>query len=125
MMDTLFSSSNGTSFLGLLPVEARDGSLASLHSQEILHLPVSFTTKDKISCSKNDVDKIISHLLDEFPNSDTSDGLKIVIDPKNWVMMRPSGTEPIIRIYGESDTQANLDSLITKYIKKIKEIISR
>jgi len=94
-------------------------------SQEILHLPVSFTTKDKISCSKNDVDKIISHLLDEFPNSDTSDGLKIVIDPKNWVMMRPSGTEPIIRIYGESDTQANLDSLITKYIKKIKEIISR
>ena len=40
-------------------------------------------------------------------------------------MVRPSGTEPIIRIYGESDTQTNLDSLIAKYIEKIKGIISR
>ena len=32
-------------------------------SQEIGHLPPSFTAKDKISCSKGDIDKIISHLL--------------------------------------------------------------
>jgi len=94
-------------------------------SEEIANLPQSFTTKDKIPCSKDDIDKIISHLLDEFPNSDTTDGLKIVIDPKNWVMIRPSGTEPIVRIYAESDTQENLDSLITKYVKKINELVSR
>jgi len=94
-------------------------------SEEIANLPQSFTTKDKIPCSKDDIDKIISHLLDEFPNSDTTDGLKIVIDTKNWVMIRPSGTEPIVRIYAESDTQENLDSLITKYVKKINELVSR
>ena len=93
-------------------------------SQEIGHLPPSFTAKDKISCSKGDIDKIISHLLEEFPNSDTTDGLKVVIDPKNWIMVRPSGTEPIIRIYGESDSETNLDLLITKYIEKIKRIVS-
>jgi phosphomannomutase/phosphoglucomutase len=48
-----------------------------------------------------------------------------VIDEKNWVMIRPSGTEPIVRIYAESDTQENLDLLITKYKEKIKGIISR
>ena len=94
-------------------------------SDEIANLPQSFTTKDKILCSKDDVNNIITHLLDEFSNSDTTDGLKIVIDEKNWVMIRPSGTEPIVRIYAESDTQANLDLLITKYKEKIKAIISR
>ena len=94
-------------------------------SEEISQLPISFTTKDKIACSKDDVDTVISDLLVEYPDSDTTDGLKIIIDPKNWVMVRPSGTEPIIRIYAESDTQENLDSLIAKYIEKIKGIISR
>ena len=94
-------------------------------SDEIANLPQSFTTKDKILCSKDDVNNIITHLLDEFSNSDTTDGLKIVIDEKNWVMIRPSGTEPIVRIYAESDTQTNLDSLIAEYIEKIKAIISR
>ena len=94
-------------------------------SEEIGLLPPSFTTKDKISCSKTDVKKIISYLLDEFPDSDTTDGLKIVINSRNWIMVRPSGTEPIIRIYAESDTQTNLDSLIAEYIEKIKAIISR
>ena len=94
-------------------------------SDEIANLPQSFTTKDKIPCSKDDANNIITHLFDEFPNSDTTDGLKIVIDEKNWVMIRPSGTEPIVRIYAESDTQANLELLITKYKEKIKEIISR
>ena len=94
-------------------------------SNEIANLPQSFTTKDKIPCSNDDVNNIITHLLDEFPKSDTTDGLKIVIDEKNWVMIRPSGTEPIVRIYAESDTQTNLDSLIAEYIEKIKAIISR
>ena len=94
-------------------------------SDEIANMPQSFTTKDKISCSKDDINNIITHLLDEFPNSDTTDGLKIVIDEKNWVMIRSSGTEPIVRIYAESDTQASLELLITKYTEKIKGIISR
>jgi len=78
-------------------------------SEELATLPPSFTTKDKISCEKEDADKIISKLLDEFPNADTTDGVKIVFDKRNWVMVRPSGTEPIIRIYVESDSEKNLE----------------
>jgi len=92
--------------------------------EEFKILPSSFTTKDKISCTEEDANKVISGLLAEFPGSDTTDGIKIILDNKNWVMIRPSGTEPIIRIYAESDSQKNLESLMEKFLQKIKLIIS-
>jgi len=92
--------------------------------EEFKILPSSFTTKDKISCTEESANKVISRLLAEFPGSDTTDGIKIVLDDKSWVMIRPSGTEPIIRIYAESDSQKNLESLMGKFIQKIKSIIS-
>ena len=94
-------------------------------SEELATLPPSFTTKDKISCEKEDADKIISKLLAEFPNADTTDGIKIVFDKKNWVMVRPSGTEPIIRIYVESDSEKNLEILMKEYIQKINTFLDR
>jgi phosphomannomutase/phosphoglucomutase len=92
-------------------------------SEELGFLPLSFTTKEKISCSKEDADRIISKLLDEFPDSDTTDGIKIIFDNKNWVMIRSSGTEPIIRIYGESDSQKNLETLMKQYMHKIQTVL--
>jgi len=94
-------------------------------SDEIASLPPSFTTKDKVSCSPENVLKLISSLKEEFPSSDTTDGIKITIDPKNWVMIRPSGTEPIVRVYAESESQEKLDALMSEYLKKVKSIISR
>jgi phosphomannomutase/phosphoglucomutase len=91
--------------------------------EELATLPPSFTTKDKISCKKEDADKIISKLLAEFPNADTTDGIKIVFDKKSWVMVRPSGTEPIIRIYVESDSEKNLETLMKEYMQKINSFL--
>ena len=94
-------------------------------SEEIARLPPSFTTKDKISCSAEKVPKLISSLHEEFSNSDISDGIKITLDPKNWVMIRPSGTEPIVRIYAEAESQEKLDTLMSEYLEKVSSIISR
>ena len=94
-------------------------------SEELALLPPSFTTKDKISCKMEDVDMIISKLLVEFPNADTTDGIKITFDKKNWVMVRPSGTEPIIRIYAESDSEKNLEALMKEYVQKVKSFLDR
>jgi len=93
--------------------------------EELAALPPSFTTKDKIPCKKEDANIIISKLSDEFPNADTMDGIKIVFDNKNWVMVRPSGTEPIIRIYVESDSEKNLEILMKEYIQKINSFLDR
>ncbi len=94
-------------------------------SDEIDSLPPSFTTKDKVSCSAENASKLIISLKEKFPSSDTTDGIKITIDSKNWVMIRSSGTEPIVRIYAEAKSQEKLDTLMSEYIKKVKSIISR
>jgi phosphomannomutase / phosphoglucomutase len=92
-------------------------------SQLVSKLPPSFTTKDKINCSKEQAQKIIDVLKEENPNSDTTEGIKVVFDTKNWFMVRPSGTEPIIRIYAEGNSQDNLDMLMARNMKKIKSIL--
>ena len=93
--------------------------------ENITSLPPSFTTKDKVACPSENVPKLISSLKNEFPNSDTTDGIKITIDSKNWVMIRPSGTEPIVRVDAESESQVKLDALMSEYIQKVNSIITR
>ena len=93
--------------------------------EDVTSLPHSFTTKDKITCSPENVSKLIMSLKNEFPNSDTTDGIKITIDPKNWVMIRLSGTESIVRVYAESESQEKLDALMSEYIQKVNSIITR
>lgn len=94
-------------------------------SEEMALLPPSFTTKGKIECSKDEATKIIEDLKRDDHRKITTDGVKIFIDKLNWVMVRPSGTEPIVRIYAESNSQENLDNLFAKYMSKIKSIIGR
>ena len=94
-------------------------------AESIKRLPQSFTTKTKIKCTKDESQLVIEHLLSEFSDSDTTDGIKIVIDEKNWIMVRSSGTEPIIRIYAESDSQKNLDDLLSMFLEKIKSVLVR
>lgn len=94
-------------------------------SDEVALLPSSFTTKGKVECTKDDATKIIQILKEEDHKKDTTDGIKIMFDKSNWVMVRPSGTEPIVRIYAESDSRQSLDVLFTKYMEKIKSILVR
>lgn len=94
-------------------------------SEEMSQLPSSFTTKGMVECSTEEATKIIEALKRDDHKKDTTDGVKIIIDKLNWIMVRPSGTEPIVRIYAESNSQENLDNLFAKYMSKIKSIIAR
>ncbi len=94
-------------------------------SELIDELPPSFTTKTKISCSKEDAQEIVMKLKETYPDSDTTDGIKITFDEQNWVMVRPSGTEPIVRVYAEGSSQEKLDNQISEHVQKIKSILDR
>jgi phosphomannomutase/phosphoglucomutase len=94
-------------------------------SELVRLLPTSFTAKTKVSCSKEESYRIINKLKEENPDSDTTDGIKITFDVQNWVMIRPSGTEPIIRVYAEASSKEKLDNLISEYLQKIKSILDR
>jgi phosphomannomutase/phosphoglucomutase len=106
----------------MLDLLARSGKSLT---NEFDQIPKSYTTKDKVACTKNQAKKVIEQLKKEHQNCDTTDGIKIILDGKNWVMIRPSGTEPIARIYAESDSQHGLDDLMSKYLKKVKTILSQ
>jgi phosphomannomutase/phosphoglucomutase len=106
----------------MLDLLARSGKSLT---EELDYIPKSFTTKDKILCTKQDAKKVIAQMKKEHQNYDTIDGIKIIFDKKNWIMIRPSGTEPIARIYAESDSQQRLDGLMSKYLKKVKAILAQ
>lgn len=48
------------------------------------------------------------------------DGLKIWVGDQSWVLVRPSGTEPIIRVFAEAETQDKANSLLAKFVKIVK-----
>lgn len=52
--------------------------------------------------------------------TDKKDGIKLYLGENSWVLARPSGTEPLLRIYFESDTQDNLKRLENEVLEIIK-----
>ena len=84
-------------------------------------------SKNKIELTPQiNVDKVLSDIKEKYKKQpvNTVDGVKIEFD-KEWVHLRKSNTEPIIRIYSESRTQATADNLAKKIISDIKEIIRK
>ena len=82
-------------------------------------------SKNKIQLTPQiDVDLILNKMADKYKNEevDTTDGVKIYIG-KEWVHLRKSNTEPIIRIYSESKSMVDADSLADRFKAEIKALI--
>ncbi|MCA0431571.1 MAG: phosphoglucosamine mutase [Bacteroidetes bacterium] len=87
--------------------------------------PNYFISKNKIELTPEiNVDKVLQEIEHKYKKQpiNTIDGVKIEFD-KEWVHLRKSNTEPIIRIYSESQTQTTAENLAKKIILDIKEII--
>lgn len=89
--------------------------------------PSYFMSKNKIELTPElDVDLILQKMADKYKNEEIStiDGVKIDFE-KEWVHLRKSNTEPIIRIYTESFTQKAADQLAEKIMGEISEIANQ
>ncbi|WP_447642702.1 MULTISPECIES: phosphoglucosamine mutase [Chitinophagaceae] len=85
--------------------------------------PEYFISKNKIELSPSvDLQKIFEHIKEKYKknNINTIDGLKIEFDT-DWVHLRPSNTEPIIRIYAESNFETTADNIAKRIMQDIKE----
>ena len=51
---------------------------------------------------------------------DRTDGVKIWTQDHSWVLVRPSGTEPVVRIFAESETMDDADQLVKRFAKLVK-----
>jgi phosphomannomutase len=87
--------------------------------------PDYFISKNKIELEKGvDVDKIFDKIKTKYKNhpANTEDGLKIEFD-EDWVHLRTSNTEPIIRIYAESNFETTANNIARRLMKDIQEFI--
>lgn len=95
-------------------------------SQLRASFPSYHISKNKIELTPEiDVDGILEAIQERYKNQpiNTIDGVKVEFD-KEWVHLRKSNTEPIIRIYSESDSESKAEHLAQKMISDIKEIIA-
>ncbi|MBS7231195.1 phosphoglucosamine mutase [Flavobacterium psychroterrae] len=86
--------------------------------------PEYYMSKNKIELTPQiDVDAILEAMTDKYKNEDitTIDGVKIDFATE-WVHLRKSNTEPIIRIYTEAPSQEKADVLALRIIDEIKAI---
>ena len=87
--------------------------------------PAYFISKNKIQLSPEmNVDLILERIAAKYRNQpvNTIDGVKIEFE-NEWVHLRKSNTEAIIRIYSESDSLPKAEAIAKKIIEDIKEVI--
>ena len=126
---------NGGFMYGVLN-QVRDGALTTAlmldlmaseekRLSEILScLPKVYQYKSKFECAEMGM---IQNVIDIVKNHgspmkiETLDGVKIWFDEESWLMLRPSGTEPLIRIYGESTDELLINSKVNEYTRLVKE----
>lgn len=109
----------GTALFLMLMAE-RGGTVAELRAS----YPAYFMSKKKIELTAGlDVDGILTSMEERYQTEEitTIDGLKIDFD-QEWVHLRKSNTEPIIRIYTEATSQQKADALADRIISEIKEV---
>lgn len=126
---------NGGFMYGVLN-QVRDGALTTalmldlMASEEkslsgiLSDLPKVYQYKSKFQCAEMG---LIQNVIDSVKNHgspmkiETLDGVKIWFDKESWLMLRPSGTEPLIRMYGESTDELLINSKANEYTRLVKK----
>lgn len=127
---------NGGVFYG--PHQAvRDGAMTTALIMEIMaetgeklskliaEQPQYFIEKGKVECPEDKKEKVLEKLLEKVKgaNVSTIDGVKIWFEDKSAILVRPSGTEPIYRLYAEAKTQRRASQLISEYSSSLEKMI--
>ena len=118
-------------------VAARDGGITTamvykiiLESRKplsklIAELPSYYLVKDKLPCPDS-IKTAVTEELHNLPRKGKVldiDGIKVWIPPKSWILIRPSGTEPIYRLMAEAPTKAKAMRIVKDYKAKLSKII--
>ena len=114
-------------------LHARDGAMCAAKILELMAVegkPISelvkvvpkyYTLKTKVQC--RDKIQLLKGLKEEFPDANLMDGARIDYED-GWVLIRPSGTEPIARIFAEGKTEDKAKELLDMGLRAVKKILS-
>ena len=94
-------------------------------SRLVDELPKYFIEKAKIECKEELKEKALQELISQVKGLDVSaiDGIKIWFEDKRSILIRPSGTEPIYRLYAEAKTQQKAQKLVEEYTLTLRQTI--
>ena len=111
---------------GILTSGLISSMLENTKFSEILNYMESyFQIREKVEVDSNYHEKIIenikNNLIKKYPEIDTRDGIKAIIDENTWILIRKSNTEDIIRISGESNNEEKCKKIINNTIEMVKE----
>ncbi len=109
-----------TSALMLETIAGRSLRLSELMSV----LPKFYQYKTKFACTKAQSKDVVEDLMGKAGDRvETLDGVKIWVNDKSWIMVRQSGTEPVMRLYAESEDSNILNEIVQEYTMQISKII--
>jgi len=94
-------------------------------SKLIAQLPKSYIIKDKMPCADSIKDAVTTGIRN-LPRKGKSleiDGIKLWVPPRSWILIRPSGTEPVFRILAEGPTKGKAVRIVNDYKIKLSRII--
>ena len=94
-------------------------------SKIVASYPRYFIVKDKLDRPNAPLDTVYAALKKAFPDAeaDTQDGLRLTW-PDRWVHIRPSGTEPIVRVIAEAPTATEAEKLVSDCRKPVEALSS-
>ena len=119
--------------IGLLILELMAEYVAPIHDlvSDLLNNfgPVEYIRDDLRLSHPVEKNKLVAHLYKHAPNKighlqvsnlQTNDGIKYLMENDNWLLIRPSGTEPVLRIYAEGRNKEDVEALMA-YGREIAE----
>lgn len=94
-------------------------------SEALSTLPAYRIVKRKVRCPDTVKDKVLKILEEKVSGErvEKIDGLKIWFKGRRWVLVRPSGTEPIYRVIAEAPSRREAESLADKYVALVNEAV--
>ncbi|MCW3978777.1 MAG: phosphoglucosamine mutase [Candidatus Bathyarchaeota archaeon] len=119
-------------------LEVRDGSMALALilgimarsgkplSELFAELPQYSQMKDRVSCPEEVKDRVLEALMGsvDAPSVETIDGVKLGYPDGSWILIRPSGTEPIFRLYAEAVSPERVEELIGEHKELVESVIA-
>jgi len=108
----------------ILQIMARTGKKLS---RLVGELPRYFIEKAKVECSEELKERVLQELISQTHglNVNSIDGVKIWFEDKRSILIRPSGTEPVYRLYAEAKTEKKAQRLVKEYTVKLRKTIER
>jgi phosphomannomutase/phosphoglucomutase len=94
-------------------------------SELITEQPKYFLEKGKVACPEEKKEKVLEKLIERVKgaNVSTIDGVKIWLEDKSAILVRPSGTEPVYRLYAEAKSHEKALKLIEDYSIMLEKIL--